>query len=214
MKIIAHRGYWLVDDEKNTEAAFERALSENFGIETDLRDYCGNIVISHDIPDTCSMRFEYFLELYVRHTEGCLSKPILALNIKSDGLSHLVLEMLKRYEVTEYFVFDMSVPDSLSYINVGLKMFSRQSEFEVTPCLYDHSAGVWLDCFLNTWFSEGLLTSHLEAGKGICIVSPELHQRTNFITEQWSSLLKHPRLSDLTLCTDFPKKAQEYFNVG
>ena len=37
MKIIAHRGYWLIDDEKNTELAFERALRANFGIETDLR---------------------------------------------------------------------------------------------------------------------------------------------------------------------------------
>ena len=214
MKIIAHRGYWLVDDEKNTELAFERALSANFGIETDLRDYCGNIVVSHDIPDKSSMKFEYFLELYLRNTEHHSLKPELALNIKSDGLSGLVLEILERYGVTNYFVFDMSVPDSLSYINAGLKTFTRHSEFEVLPSLYEPSSGVWLDCFLNTWFSEELLTSHLEAGKDVCIVSPELHKRKDFISEQWVFLREYSRRGDLILCTDFPNKAQEYFNAG
>ena len=213
MKIIAHRGYWLVEDEKNTELAFERALSANFGIETDLRDYCGSVVISHDIPDKSSMHFESFLKLYIRNTEHLLSKPTLALNIKADGLSRLVQETLKRNNVTNYFVFDMSVPDSLSYVNQGLKTFTRHSEYEIAPSLYDRSCGVWVDCFLDTWFSGEVLSSHLESGKDVCIVSPELHKRNDFITEQWKFLLEHSRLSDLSICTDFPNKAQEYFNV-
>ena len=212
MKIIAHRGYWIVENEKNTELAFARALNANFGIETDLRDYCGSIVVSHDIPDQSSMKFEYFLKLYLRNTNHQSLKPMLALNIKSDGLSSLVLEILERYEVTNYFVFDMSVPDSLSYINAGLKSFTRQSEFEELPSLYEDTAGVWLDCFVSTWFSEELLTSHLEAGKNVCIVSPELHRRKNYINEQWVFLREYFRCNDLILCTDFPNKAQEYFN--
>lgn len=213
MKIIAHRGYWSADCEKNTEIAFERALIANFGIETDLRDCCGEIVISHDIPDKFSMKFDYFLDLYLKNSKPSSQSPTLALNIKSDGLSSLVFEKLKQYEITDYFVFDMSVPDSLSYMNAGLKTFTRHSEFEVSPPLYEHSAGVWLDCFLNTWFSEEVLTSHLEAKKKVCIVSPELHNRTDYISEQWKFLREYSRCDDLILCTDFPSMAQEYFNA-
>ena len=46
MKIIAHRGFWIKDSEKNTVKAFERALENGFGIETDLRDYNQKIVAS------------------------------------------------------------------------------------------------------------------------------------------------------------------------
>lgn len=48
IKIIAHRGMWFQQDEKNTFPAFERALQNGFGIETDFRDCNGELVISHD----------------------------------------------------------------------------------------------------------------------------------------------------------------------
>lgn len=35
MKIIAHLGYWIDEDEKNTLSAFSRALDNGFGIEID-----------------------------------------------------------------------------------------------------------------------------------------------------------------------------------
>ena len=55
LEIIAHRGLW--QDTKNpndksaqnTLKAFERAFEGGFGVETDLRDFAGQIVISHDI---------------------------------------------------------------------------------------------------------------------------------------------------------------------
>jgi glycerophosphoryl diester phosphodiesterase len=50
MKIIAHRGMWFNKHEQNTLVAFERALENGFGIETDFRDFNGSLVISHDLP--------------------------------------------------------------------------------------------------------------------------------------------------------------------
>ena len=50
LEILAHRGYWKLEKEKNTLYAFEKAFDKYFGIETDLRDAQGEIVISHDIP--------------------------------------------------------------------------------------------------------------------------------------------------------------------
>jgi hypothetical protein len=37
-----------INQRKKTLAAFERALQNGFGIETDFRDHNGKVVISHD----------------------------------------------------------------------------------------------------------------------------------------------------------------------
>ena len=58
MKIIAHRGYWLEQSEKNTLVAFERAIKCGYGFETDYRDYCGKIVIAHDVLFVSKIRYE------------------------------------------------------------------------------------------------------------------------------------------------------------
>ena len=49
IKILAHRGFWKEETEKNTKIAFERAFNSGFGIETDLRDIKGEIVISQAV---------------------------------------------------------------------------------------------------------------------------------------------------------------------
>ena len=55
IKIIAHRGFWKIESEKNTMLALERAIENGFGFETDLRDYAGKLVISHNPPDRKSV---------------------------------------------------------------------------------------------------------------------------------------------------------------
>ena len=64
MKIIAHRGYWLEQSEKNTLIAFERAMKYGYGFETDYRDYCGKIVIAHDVPEGKEPTAEEIFSLY------------------------------------------------------------------------------------------------------------------------------------------------------
>ena len=54
MKILAHRGFWADEEEKNTLSAFGKAFDSGFGIETDIRDRNGELVISHNPPDTSS----------------------------------------------------------------------------------------------------------------------------------------------------------------
>ena len=40
---------------------------------------------------------------------------MLALNIKSDGISEILKKTLKKYSIKNYFVFDMSVPELIQY---------------------------------------------------------------------------------------------------
>ena len=61
MEIISHRGLWNNLNEKNTNIAFHSSFKNKFGTETDIRDYNGNLVISHDIADANSLKFEEFI---------------------------------------------------------------------------------------------------------------------------------------------------------
>ena len=64
MEIIAHRGFWRKKTDQNTIGAFKLALNNHFGIETDIRDQNGQLVISHDIPKTKSIRLSELFKIY------------------------------------------------------------------------------------------------------------------------------------------------------
>jgi hypothetical protein len=207
--ILSHRGYWLKPEEKNTRTAFERSFSLGYGTETDIRDHNSKLVISHDMPDAKAMPLEVFLEIYKQYT----GFPPLALNIKADGLQLLLKKLLTQYEIDNYFVFDMAVPDGLLYANQQMHTYTRQSEYEPQPPYYELAQGVWLDEFNGHWLTDAVIEQHLVNGKSICIVSPDLHKRDK--TTEWhhykqlETRIGHDRIM---LCTDFPKQAREFFN--
>ena len=58
--ILAHRGIFFNKNIENSEEALCTALSNRFGIETDLRDFGGKIVISHDPPREGSSPIRWF----------------------------------------------------------------------------------------------------------------------------------------------------------
>lgn len=206
MIIVAHRGWWERTDEKNSPRAFERALRAGFGIETDIRDCMGQVVISHDPPASSGLlRLVDFADLY--QTTG--SSAPLALNIKSDGLQGCVLNCLTTRGITNYFVFDMAVPDALGYVNRGAPTYTRQSKYEPMPSFYDRASGVWIDCFDGELCSNDVIAGHFRAGKNIALVSPELHNKPHEVAwRQWKPFA----MSRIMICTDFPDRADEYFN--
>lgn len=204
MEIIAHRGFWLAQEDKNSEKAFSRALSDGFGIETDFRDYKGELVISHDIPNGSEMSADDFFKLYSSFD----AKPLLALNIKADGLQAKLKELIEKYNIENYFCFDMSIPDTLGYVNSNLKIAARHSEYEKEFPFYDASEFVWMDCFKSGWFGENEIKNHLNNKKQVCIVSSELHKR-GYEDSWW----KYKQIDGkLIICTDYPQQAREYFN--
>jgi hypothetical protein len=207
MKILAHRGHWLEPQQKNSFAAFERAWSGDFGIETDLRDLDGAIVVSHDPPQRGAATFESLLQA---HAARAPQTP-LALNIKADGLQSAVAQSLAKYHAANFFVFDMSVPDSLSYLRAGLPVFLRLSEYEPQTPLLDRAAGVWLDAFERDWWTPDTVRALQARGRSVAIVSPELHGRPHEDTWQALRSLEPEVRSSALLCTDFPADADRFF---
>jgi hypothetical protein len=182
-----------------------RSFEMGFGTETDLRDCMGKIVIAHDMPHGDEMTFGEVLQIM----DG-RNLP-LALNIKSDGLAVGILELLEKYHHTNYFTFDMAIPDRVVQIRRNLRVFTGLSDIQPMPVMLEQSAGVGLDSFNGDWFDGDTIDNLIAKGKSVCIVSSELHQRDP--EKQWEVVrnCKSVDSENLLLCTDFPERAREFF---
>lgn len=205
MIILSHRGHWLHPHEKNTTVAFQRSFDSNYGTETDVRDSAGNLVIAHDMPIGTEITLEQFLNVL----DG--RQLPLAINIKADGLALELSTTFKSYPRADWFVFDMSIPDTRAHIQAGNPVFVRMSEVERLPAWLEQANGVWLDGFDSAWYDSEVIESLLGKGKRVCVVSEDLHQRAHEAQWEMLSQIKHP---NLMLCTDFPEQAQHFFNGG
>lgn len=206
MNVLSHRGYWQELNEKNKEIAFQRSFELGFGTETDIRDRNGALVISHDMPDGSEMSLSDFLRIVDNR-----NLPF-ALNIKADGLILPLVKQMQSTKLSNWFVFDMAVPDMYAYLKAGVPVFTRMSEVEKQPAWIEQSAGVWLDAFSDIWYDAQTIEDLLRSGKKVCVVSSELHGRN--YEALWNLLLpisKHPLLM---LCTDNPELARNFFGAS
>ena len=207
MELLAHRGFWTHRRDANSIEALLKAIDAGYGIETDIRDYDGRLVISHDVPDSKSLPLSEFIDAVSDRPNA--SSVSFAWNIKSDGLQSLFSEILPRELRNKSFVFDMAVPDMRGYLALGCNVYTRFSEVEPVPSYFDQSQGVWLDSFGNEWFDEHTIIQLRKDGKSVCVVSSELHGRD--YASLWSMLNSIEDRKGLMLCTDFPAEAQDFF---
>jgi glycerophosphoryl diester phosphodiesterase len=210
MILLAHRGHWRTAAEKNSLHALREAAARGAGIETDLRDCGSRLVISHDIAPPDALSFEHLLESIAATGK----QPMLALNIKADGLCELLRQMLAHFGVTRYFCFDMSVPDTLPYLKAGMTVFTRRSEFEPGGQLDSRAQGLWLDAFEQEFVPPSLLEDILAEARTAALVSPELHGRPHLDAwAAWREVIRRrqPAPEKIMLCTDLVDEAEVFF---
>jgi hypothetical protein len=203
MQIISHRGYWLEKPERNLKVAFDRSFDLGFGTETDVRDVAGRLVISHDMPNGEEMSLDDLLQIMAGR-----NLP-LAMNIKADGLCEPLKATFEAHGHSNWFVFDMAVPDMRSYLASGVCTYTRLSDVEPVPAWLSEADGIWLDSFGSEWYSRDQLAGLLADGKEICVVSSELHGREHL--PLWQLLAEFQGAANLTLCTDLPESARSFF---
>lgn len=209
--ILAHRGLHFCEEEKNRPMSIKRAIDEGFGVETDLRDFDRTVVISHDPPtsSTYLLTLNWLLDQIA--LPGYSGRT--ALNIKSDGLAKLIYPLIKAKvsQPERCFVFDMSVPDALSYIGGPLNVYTRVSNFECKPAYLEMAKGVWIDDFSGSFPQVEHAKDLISRGYRVAIVSPELHGRDHVVV--WdriedSGVFLSPLFE---LCTDLPLDAANRF---
>lgn len=209
-RIIAHRGLWESIADQNSPGALKRALEQGFGIETDLRDMDGTLVISHDPARLAAPVALSTLEGAFSVASN-LAVPI-ALNIKSDGLMPMVVTMLQNLPGRNIFCFDMSYPQQLTYARHGVPIAVRASEYESPDVAFLSSRGlpmqVWLDCFESDWWLDSPEIDELCMRAAITLVSPELHGRDPEQAWAWAAE-KIRSGADVSLCTNLCFQALE-----
>lgn len=204
MNILGHRGIWANRSQQNTLESFTSCVPLGFGIELDVRDRGGKLVVSHELTEDESPLLEDVL--------CALSgfESYIAVNIKEDGLCISTSLLCDKFNIRHY-LFDMSVPETVICEKNTLPYFTRLSEYEFPSGLDDKASGVWLDAFNGQWFDATLIDSLLYSGREVAVVSSELHGRDH--RELWLLLKQFKDRPSLSICTDFPHEADRFFNT-
>jgi glycerophosphoryl diester phosphodiesterase len=202
MEVLAHRGLWRQPSDGNSLEALVGAAEAGFGIEFDVRDARGEVVVAHDPVPGDSLPLEDLLWALPD------SVGTLAVNIKSDGIAPPVADAIAG---REWFAFDMSGPQTLAYLAIGAPVFTRISDIEPQPLLADEASGFWIDAMRDDWLTTDVLLALAMGGRRLAIVSPELHGRAHQAT--WDMLRGLPASlgERMMLCTDYPREAREFF---
>ena len=175
MKFIAHRINTIKELKK---------VPKEYGVEVDLRDFGDRLILQHD-PFKNGEDFEEYLKHYDHGT--------IILNIKSERIEFRVIDLLIKYKVKDYFFLDSSFPMIYLLSEQGEKNIAlRFSEFEGLNTIMKMKGRVkwvWVDCFTKLPLTRETYRS-LSANFEICIVSPELQERSVKEIEQYKNLLK------------------------
>lgn len=187
MEFIAHRVNTL--KELNL-------LSDEYGVELDLRDNLnGRIYIQHN-PFEEGEDFEQYLKKYHHGT--------MILNIKSERIEHKVLEMIRFYNIKNYFFLDSSFPMIKLLSDMGEKNIAlRFSEFEGLDTIRNMAGKVnwvWIDCFTKLPINKDSYMELKSLKYKLCMVSPELEGQPEKL-ENYKKFLQDNKIVMDAVCT-------------
>lgn len=167
----------------------------HLGVEVDLRDRGNRLILQHD-PFKDGEDFEVYLQHY--------QHALIILNIKSERIELRVLDLLKKYNIHNYFFLDSSFPMIIQLSNQGEKNIAvRFSEFEgidTIMAIKDRVRWVWVDCFTKLPITQETAQLFKKAGLKTCLVSPELQGRDQEIETHRNHLVSNELTVD-AICT-------------
>lgn len=197
MNLIIHR--------RNTIAELQ-STPKKYGVEVDIRSHNGRLIIHHN-PLTQGGCFEAWLKYYEHGT--------LILNIKEEGLESPLIELMKQYQISDYFFLDQSFPYLIKWSKLGERHCAvRVSEFEsieTAMTLAGKIDWVWVDFFTRFPLEGGDAIRLQDAGFKLCLVSPELqgHPAKTQIS-QLGRLLNEHSIRPEAICTKMPELWKAY----
>jgi len=179
----------------NTTAELEQVPTE-FGVEIDLREREGEIVLSHDpfMEGVC-------LNDYLKHYQHSL----LILNMKSAHLEQEALKTLKKHKINNYFFLDSSMSSIIALSKFKEYHFAgRVSEFErITSTALSNNifSWAWIDCFTKFSLSKNdFEVLNKKFGMRVCLTSPDLLGRPEDI-DLHANMLRKLKIIPDAICT-------------
>jgi hypothetical protein len=170
---IAHR----VNQLDETVAA--KVFGAADGIEFDIRDTGGDIVVQHD-PFLGGQLFTDFLKF-------CPSNKFYIVNVKSEGIELRAIADLEAHGIMQFFLLDCSIPMMVRLGKEGERRLAvRFSEYEslaTVGVMASFVSWVWVDVFTQLPLTNAIETSIRNHGLKLCLVSPELQGQQEKIRE-------------------------------
>ena len=191
--IFAHRGMWSSSTDQNSRDSINNAFQSGFAVETDIRDYLGEIVISHDPLVSTLELLRLEMDEFQRF----------ALNLKSDGVFKFLSEAREKLVLSSSFLFDGSIPQMNLIKKQGLPHALRLSEYErEVPWKSEY---LWIDGFNSDWWLTDEKVIKLMENGNCIFVSPELHGRKHEKAFDWFSKQRNEIGLSFSVCTDLPE---------
>jgi hypothetical protein len=177
---IAHR----VNQLDDTIAAEVFGAAD--GIEFDIRDTGGEIVVQHD-PFLTGQRFTDFLKF-------CPSNKFYIVNVKAEGIEQRAIADLEAHGITQFFLLDCSIPMMVRLGKLGERRLAvRFSEYEslaTVEAMAPFVSWVWVDVFTQLPLTSFVETFLRHRGLKLCLVSPELQGQQEKVVEYETLLAK------------------------
>ncbi len=172
-----------------------KKIPKNYGVEVDLRNNNNDIILSHDPFNSNYELFEKYLEYY--------NHKFLILNIKTEGIEFKILEILKKFNIENYFFLDCSFPMIYKLINTEeYNIALRLSEFESIETILNLKKikWVWVDCFSKFSLTKTEYNILKNNNLKICYVSPELQNQEPKILNYKQKMIEENLYPDF-ICT-------------
>ena len=193
MRLIAHR--------RNSIAEL-LATPRDLGVEVDIRSRGERLVIHHD-PFVEGEDFLAWIDCYRHGT--------LILNVKEEGLEERLLGVMAERGIADFFFLDQSLPFLVKTARRGERRCAvRVSEYESVDTALAFAGmvdWVWVDVFTRFPLQAADAERLRGAGFKLCLVSPELQQRTDAgEIPALRALLAERRIAPEAVCTRFPER--------
>lgn len=183
---IAHRINVLTPD------IAEEVFAKCDGIEFDIRDSDGHLIVQHDAFKTGQL-FSEFLS-------HCSPDKFYIVNVKAEGVEELAIQMLEAAGIQNFFLLDCGIPAIMKLKKRGEKRlalrFSEVEPLEIVEALKDTATWVWVDCFQKYPLTASVARQFQEWGLKICLVSPDLQGRPEDIPPYVKQLMENDIMFD------------------
>ena len=170
-------------------------IDKKFGIECDIREYNGKLILSHDPY----VKGEIFLDFIKNYNHN-----FIIINIKTSGIANDILLILNQFNINNYFFLDLSIPEIILLSKKTNKIAIRLSEYEPIEnvILYKNLVKwVWVDCFNDLYIDNNMYKILRDNNFKICLVSPELQNHSCINILKFKKLLYDSNIFVDMICT-------------
>ncbi|MDG1436753.1 MAG: hypothetical protein P8P83_03080 [Rickettsiaceae bacterium] len=205
----------IISQRVNTIKDLSR-VDYTHGIEIDIRYHDDDLILYHDpfhTKDDSPEKFEDLLAEYVKNHTGTI-----ILNIKTEGVESRCISLMNKYNYTNWFFLDLSMPYFVIYSNKAASkeiagftpdnLAVRFSEFE--PIEYALSfegkvRWVWVDCFTKMPLTQDNARKLKDANFKLCLVAPELQKHDIDRAVEFQKILQNNNIKLDAVCTKKPE---------